>query len=197
MIDGDRGFLGNDQRVPRTERGDVEKRQHPFVLVQLVARDLAAQDLAEDGVRHARDDRRRAAARATDDVGSPMTAPPMTGPLSIWTKLAYGVGQLAEGVKNTAFSVFLLFYYNQVLGLPGTWTGVALGLATVTTPSSIPSWDRSPTASAIAGGAVISSCTSPPSLAVSFALLFFPPAGLGQGALFAGCSSAPSRCGWR
>jgi len=29
----------------------------------------------------------------------------MTATLSTWTKLAYGVGQLAEGVKNTAFSV--------------------------------------------------------------------------------------------
>jgi Na+/melibiose symporter-like transporter len=35
------------------------------------------------------------------------------------TKLLYGSGSVAEGVKNTAFNVFLLFYYNQVLGLPG------------------------------------------------------------------------------
>ena len=32
-------------------------------------------------------------------------------------------------MKNTAFNVFLLFYYNQVLGVSGTWTGVAIFLA--------------------------------------------------------------------
>ena len=36
------------------------------------------------------------------------------------TKLSYGVGQLAEGLKNTAFGLFVLFYYNAVLGVPGT-----------------------------------------------------------------------------
>jgi Na+/melibiose symporter-like transporter len=109
----------------------------------------------------------------------------MTAPLSTWTKLAYGAGQLAEGVKNTAFSVFLLFYYNQVLGLPGVWTGVALGLATVTdavidpfmgsiTDSFRHRWGRRHLFMYVA---VVP-------LAVSFALLFFPPAGLGHAALF-------------
>jgi len=55
----------------------------------------------------------------------------MAPTLTVPTKLAYGIGQMAEGVKNTAFSIFLLFYYNQVLGLPAAWTGLALGLATV------------------------------------------------------------------
>ncbi len=43
--------------------------------------------------------------------------------------LSFGVGQTAEGVKNTAFNTFLLFYYQQVLGVPGTLTGIALGIA--------------------------------------------------------------------
>ena len=43
--------------------------------------------------------------------------------LSFSTKLAYGSGQLAEGIKNSALGTFLLFYYNQVLGLPGTLAG--------------------------------------------------------------------------
>lgn len=47
------------------------------------------------------------------------------------TKLAYGVGQAAEGLKNTAFGIFILFYYNQVLGLSGTLAGLALGIALV------------------------------------------------------------------
>ena len=47
------------------------------------------------------------------------------------TKLAYGVGQAAEGLKNGAFGIFVLFYYNQVLGLSGTLAGLAIGVALV------------------------------------------------------------------
>ena len=46
------------------------------------------------------------------------------------TKLAFGFGQLAEGVKNASFNLFLLFFYNQVLGLSGTLAGLALFIAT-------------------------------------------------------------------
>src|SRR5262245_57568906 len=49
------------------------------------------------------------------------------GRLGFGTKLVYGIGQAAEGLKNTAFGIFLLFYYNQALGLPGTLAGIALG----------------------------------------------------------------------
>ena len=45
------------------------------------------------------------------------------------SKLAFGVGQFAEGLKNTAFNLFVLFYYNQVLELPGTLAGLALFVA--------------------------------------------------------------------
>lgn len=48
-------------------------------------------------------------------------------PLS--SKLFFGSGSISEGTKNTAFNVFLLFYYNQVLGLPGTLAGGAIFLA--------------------------------------------------------------------
>ena len=48
-------------------------------------------------------------------------------PLS--SKFAFGIGQYAEGLKNTAFSLFILFYYNQVLGLSGTLAGAALFIA--------------------------------------------------------------------
>lgn len=52
-------------------------------------------------------------------------------PLGTGTKIAYGVGQIAEGLKNTAIATFVLFYYNQVLGLPGTLAGLALGIALI------------------------------------------------------------------
>lgn len=52
-----------------------------------------------------------------------------TRTLSTWTKTAFGVGQVAEGVKNTAFATFLLLYYNQVLGLSGSFAGLAIMIA--------------------------------------------------------------------
>lgn len=44
-------------------------------------------------------------------------------------KFSFGVGQLSTGIVNAALGVFLLFYYNQVLGLSGSLAGFALGLA--------------------------------------------------------------------
>jgi glycoside/pentoside/hexuronide:cation symporter, GPH family len=56
--------------------------------------------------------------------------PPDIG-LKLGTKLAYGFGQAAEGIKNGVFAVFLFFYYVQVLGLSGTYAGLALGIALI------------------------------------------------------------------
>ncbi|MDA0978035.1 MAG: MFS transporter [Proteobacteria bacterium] len=44
-------------------------------------------------------------------------------------RLAFGLGQLPEGIKSAAFGFFLLFYYNQVLGLSGTLSGIAIFIA--------------------------------------------------------------------
>ena len=44
-------------------------------------------------------------------------------------RMLYALGQLPEGVKTAAFGFFLLFYYNQVLGLSGTLAGAALFIA--------------------------------------------------------------------
>ncbi|MEM7411985.1 MAG: MFS transporter [Myxococcota bacterium] len=107
-------------------------------------------------------------------------------PVPLRTRLAFGLGQLAEGTKNTAFNLFLLFFYSQVLGLPGTLAGFALFLATafdaVTDPlvGSLSDrlrhrWGRR--------HPFLYAAALP--LGVSFTLLFRPPAGLGEGALFA------------
>ncbi len=53
------------------------------------------------------------------------------GPLGFKLKFAYGIGQAGEGLKNAAFNTFLLFYYNQVLGLSGTMAGIAVGTAVI------------------------------------------------------------------
>ena len=45
------------------------------------------------------------------------------------TKVLYALGAIAFGVKDNGFTVFLLLYYNQVLGLPSGLAGVALMVA--------------------------------------------------------------------
>ena len=50
-------------------------------------------------------------------------------PLS--TKLAYGAGAIAYGIKDNGYSVFLLLFYNQVVGLPADAVGTIIGLALV------------------------------------------------------------------
>ena len=46
--------------------------------------------------------------------------------LGLGTKLSYGFGAVADGVKNAAFNTYLLLYFNQVVGVPATIVGTAL-----------------------------------------------------------------------
>ena len=105
--------------------------------------------------------------------------------VSLTSKLSYGIGQAAEGIKNNAFNLFLLFYYVQVHGLSASLAGGALFIALCFDAVSDPvvgylsdSWRsrwgrRHPFmyASAIP-------------LAVSFYFTFVPPDGLSQTGLF-------------
>ncbi len=105
--------------------------------------------------------------------------------LGLTTKLWYGLGQGAEGIKNAAFTVLLFFFYSQVLGLSGVLTGIALFIAlafdAVTDPlagslsdSLKHRWGRRHPfmyASALP-------------LGITFALVFSPPQGLGEMGLF-------------
>ena len=45
------------------------------------------------------------------------------------TKLSYGLGAVAYGIKDNGFSVFLLLFYNQVVGLPADQVGFAIMIA--------------------------------------------------------------------
>lgn len=45
------------------------------------------------------------------------------------TKLLYGSGSIAFGVNDQSFSYFLIFFYNQVIGLPAIWAGTAIAFA--------------------------------------------------------------------
>jgi glycoside/pentoside/hexuronide:cation symporter, GPH family len=56
-----------------------------------------------------------------------MTAPADRVPLA--TKLAFGFGSVAYGIKDNGFSVFLLLFYNQVIGLPADQVGLAIMFA--------------------------------------------------------------------
>jgi Na+/melibiose symporter-like transporter len=105
--------------------------------------------------------------------------------LSLSSKLAYGFGQLAEGIKGASFSLALLYYYTQILGLPGSLAGAAIFIAlcfdAVTDPLTgfisdnfRSRWGRRHPfmyVSALPFG-------------ICFYYVFSPPAGLGQAGLF-------------
>ncbi len=109
----------------------------------------------------------------------------MASSLTFNTKFAFGVGQLAEGLKTAALNTFILFYYSQILELPGTLAGIAVAIALVFDAVSDPlagslsdnwrgRWGRRHPfmyASAVP-------------LGISFFLLFSPPDGLSEWALF-------------
>lgn len=111
----------------------------------------------------------------------------MTKParVSFWIKFWFGFGQGAEGIKSTALTSVLFFYYSQVLGLDPAITGFALLLGVITDgvgDSVVGSWSdgfrhkwgrRHPFmyVSIIPYG-------------LSFAALFAPPEGLSETGLF-------------
>ena len=51
--------------------------------------------------------------------------------LPLTTKLVYGVGTVAFGIKDNGFNALLMIYYNQVVGLPAAWVGAAIMIAMV------------------------------------------------------------------
>ena len=109
-----------------------------------------------------------------------------TGALSFGTKFAFGVGQMAEGIKNTAFGTFLLIYYNQVLGLPGSLAGLAIMIAlcfdAITDPLAGSLSDNLRSRWGRRHPFMYASAVP---LGLFFVGLFVPPAGLGDWGLFA------------
>jgi Na+/melibiose symporter-like transporter len=51
--------------------------------------------------------------------------------LGLPTKLAYGFGSVAFGVKDAGFQAFLLLFYNQLVGLPSEWVSGAIAMALI------------------------------------------------------------------
>lgn len=55
-----------------------------------------------------------------------------TGPKpGLFTRMAYGVGGAAGGIKNNGFDYVLFLFYSQVLGLPGFWVVAAVWIALI------------------------------------------------------------------
>ncbi|WP_082897019.1 MFS transporter [Thalassotalea crassostreae] len=51
--------------------------------------------------------------------------------LTFLTKVSYGIGQMSQGVKDTAFQSFVVFYFSQVLGMPAVMAGFAALIALI------------------------------------------------------------------
>jgi glycoside/pentoside/hexuronide:cation symporter, GPH family len=51
--------------------------------------------------------------------------------LGFLTMAAYGFGQIGERLRLAGFGVFLLFYYQQIVGLSGTATATAIAIASI------------------------------------------------------------------
>jgi Na+/melibiose symporter-like transporter len=95
--------------------------------------------------------------------------------------LAYAFGQIAEAVKSTGFNIFLLFYYNQVLHVSATATSVVLAIAlifdAVTDPVAGSLSDKLQSRWGRRHPFILFAAIP---LAISFYLLFNPPADLSE-----------------
>ena len=106
--------------------------------------------------------------------------------VGVATKLAYGVGGLSDALKTFSFTTFLLFYYTTVLGLPGTWLGIAMAVGLVWDAVVDPLIGHASDHATIAFGRRHSFMLVGSVVAgASFIAVFNPPAGLSTKALFA------------
>ncbi len=106
-------------------------------------------------------------------------------PLSVGTKTAYGFGAVAYGVNNVGFDYFLLLFYSQVIGLDPRLVGVAIIVALVVDAISDPIvgyWSDNLHSRWGRRHPFMFAAAIP--LALSFFLLWNPPAGLSQSGIF-------------
>jgi Na+/melibiose symporter-like transporter len=93
---------------------------------------------------------------------------------------------MAEGVKTTVFNTFVLFYYNQIIGVSATLTALALGLAVffdaVSDPVAGYLSDRTRTRWGRRHPWIVAAALP---FGLSLAFLFNPPAGMGDYFYFA------------
>jgi GPH family glycoside/pentoside/hexuronide:cation symporter len=105
--------------------------------------------------------------------------------LSLRTKFAYGVGQVAEGIKSRGFDYVAFFYFTQVLGLSGSLAGSAVAIALIFDAVSDPvAGHLSDHWKSRLGRRHPFMYAAALPLALTWFLLYMPPAGLGQTGLF-------------
>ena len=105
--------------------------------------------------------------------------------LGAGARFAYGAGGIASAVKDAAVVHFLLMFYTQVIGLPGAWFGLASAIAQIADAlidPAIGSWSDNTRSRWGRRHPFMLGAAIP--YAVFFWLLFNPPAGLSQAALF-------------
>jgi len=109
----------------------------------------------------------------------------LTRKVPLPTKLIFGIGQGAESIKNFGFGTLLLLYYNQVLGLSGTYSGIAIAIALTADAISDPavgSWSDG-IKSRLGRRHPFMYASAVP-MGICFYLLFMPPEGLSEFQLF-------------
>jgi len=110
--------------------------------------------------------------------------PPMRK--TLFDKLAYGFGSIAFGVKDNGFTVLLMIFYNQALGLPAKSVGLAIMIALIVDAFADPivgNWSDSMRSRLGRRHPFMYAAALP--VAISYFFLWNPPGGLGEGALFA------------
>jgi Na+/melibiose symporter-like transporter len=79
-------------------------------------------------------------ATTADDAGAAMRAAPgaeareqpkALPPIGLGTRVSYGAGAIANGVKNAAFTSYLLFFYSQIVGVPAAIVASAVALTLI------------------------------------------------------------------
>lgn len=122
---------------------------------------------------------------ANIDDRSVAIAPTPGAKPSVFVKLAYSLGQAAQNGGFDAAIGFVFFYYSAVLGLSGALVGAALAVSlafdAVVDPL-VGSW--SDNMKSRLGRRLPLMILGAPLIALAVGLLFSPPAGLGQAALF-------------
>ena len=105
--------------------------------------------------------------------------------MKLATKIGYGVGQSSDGIKQVAFSTFLFFYYNQVLGLSSGLAGIAALLAlfvdAITDPMVGQLSDRFKSRWGRRHPFMLAGALT---FGIAFYILFSPPANLSESGLF-------------
>ncbi len=106
-------------------------------------------------------------------------------PKTLVDRIFYGLGSIAFGVKDTGFTVLLMIFYNQALGLPAATVGFAIMIALIVDAVADPFIGRISDGWRSRWGRrhpFMVAAALP--IAVSFYFLWNPPEGLSQSGLF-------------